>query len=202
MQYGWQDIELGSLPVPDSTLRIVASVALPLVTFGLGWWVKGNEAFDAELAARLDDAVKELGGIEEVALELWGANLGAEDDKGAPTKDKLAKSMELEGRLHRLAVLIDFAGARVPSYEHYGTPALLAGLRSACTDDGDGGSSLPPAPLRIKTILVRSTELLLQLRQMRRDVLPRSWFKRWGRRLRLPVRNASATMRPRYWHDD
>jgi hypothetical protein len=111
--------------------------------------------------------------------------------------------MELEGRLHRLAMLMDFAGEKVPDFQSYGTAALLEDLRTACTNDGQGASDsgLPPPPLRAKTVLIRSTGLLLQLRGIRRDVLPRGWIARWRRRFRISSAGARADDR-QYWTAD
>jgi len=186
----------------DWLVKLFIGIVATAFGAAVTWWLKGNEAHDAELSRRLDDAVAELAQIERVSTEVWGTTDAAirEGDKAERQGDGrvISKISELEGRLHRLSGLIEFAGERVANFGAYETDTLLIQLRSACTNDGVASLDLPPIPFRVKTILVRATALVICLRSMQRDALPRSSWSRFRRPLR-PLSKQFTRDSRNYW---
>lgn len=54
---------------------MVDRVLIALISASAGaaftWWLRGNDVHDGEIAARIDDAVRELSCIEDISTALW-----------------------------------------------------------------------------------------------------------------------------------
>lgn len=180
--------------------KYLTPVFVSAVSLAVGWWLKGNEAHDKELEQRIDDIVAELEEVEQLAIAAWSSkktdNVDEIDSAERESKFQIAV-MQIEGRLHRVACLSEDIADQVPEYPRYEIPVLLVNLRRACTDDGEGSQdfSLPPAPLRIKTVIQQSTQLLRAHRMMRRTVMPRSGVDRVKRIFRID----NHSRQPKYW---
>ncbi len=183
--------------------RLIVGFLGVAVGAAVTWVIKVNEAHDRELADRINDSVKELENIEKISIAAWERRalvasaaqpVGAEQDITAA---------EVEGRLHRLTKLINFAGNKVPGFDDYKTDDLLITLRRACTYDEvrNENLGLPPANQRAKSVIFASTEVLLTLRMMQRDVLPLGKIARWRRLARIPA-NLSDRETRSYWTVD